>query len=310
VIRENRIDLILTSLGGIYHTAITAYRLSQKFGIPYILEFRDLWDDYPFTGKTFYNKLLSRYYEKKTVLAADHIITSAPGMRTRLKQKYNLSENSISVITNGFDPADLNTGEDSSDNKDVLEMSFCGSMYTSITPVDLFKGLLRADLGNLRIRLNFIGNFRTGFWKIVSEFKPELKKKRIEIQVHPRMDYENMIRHLQRSDLLLVFLPDIKFTDSIYPTKIFDYIALKKPILAFCPKPSDLERFVNENNVGFVVKADDEKNSVEILNRIIEIHKQGDLKRLTATDSILKKYTRRSKTEDLVNIMNSIMGSR
>src|SRR6056297_777325 len=94
-------------IGSVVHTwgALCGFRLSKKFGVPFVYEVRDLW---PLTlvevGKMSRLNPLVIYFDqidKKLAKSAELIITSAPLMKEYYKEKYSIPDDKFLWVTNG-----------------------------------------------------------------------------------------------------------------------------------------------------------------------------------------------------------------
>ena len=294
IMKTNRIDAIYVSMGGIFHTAITAYLLAKKYNIPLFLEFRDLWADHPFIDHGFINRILNNYWERKIVGFAQKVIVVTEGMKDHLQKKYELNENKIEVITNGFDETDFTFLTPTKKEENILIFTFCGSFYKELSPLDLYKSLLKIENEKQPIKIRFIGDFRNYFYELKEEYEEKLKNKNIIIEVIPRLKYQELIQKLKESDLLLVFLPEDKKYNMILTAKIFDYIPLKIPVLGFCPKDSDINKMIKSGNLGFTVEPGNYDQGKKVIKEIIEFWKEDKLKSIHGNDEYINRFTRQN----------------
>ncbi len=307
IIYNNNIDIIFTSVGGVFHSAITAYFLSKKYKIPLILEFRDLWVNHPFQIRTYFNQKLNNIWEAKVINHANKIISLAPSQKEFLQNKYNLNEDKFEIITNGFDDDDFKKDFSIKNKSDVIIFTFCGSFYTTLTPGDLFNSLLLIQDTKQRSIIRFIGNFRSNFWNLKEEFEGRLKEKKIEIEVIPRLIYYKLLKELYKSDVLLLFLPSDYRTKVIYHAKFFDYLAVRKPILSFCPKDSDIENIIKKGNLGFTIESGNIQDGKTQIEKIIKMFKEGSLKDIHGSNEFINQFTRKKVTEKLAKVFDSVI---
>lgn len=307
IIKEKKIDAIFTTLGGVYHPAITAYLLAKKYDIPLILEFRDLWADNPLHEITFYNQKLNNYFEAKTLNFANKVITLAPGAKSLLEDKYKFNKNKIEIIRSGFDKEDFKRGFPSKTEKDTLIITFCGSFYTKLSPADLFNSVLIIEERLIRIKIRFIGNFRKNFWDLKEKFEKRFTDKNVLIKVIPRMHYSKLLDELHKSDVLVLFLPNDKKSKVILHAKLFDYLPIKKPILAFCPKDSDVEHIIKTGNLGFAVESGNIEEGKKQIEKIIELFKKNKLKTVHGNDDFINQFDRKKLTKKLSNLLDSTL---
>jgi glycosyltransferase involved in cell wall biosynthesis len=101
-LRREKVDVIIST--GPPHTVhLIAARVSKRFSIPWIADFRDPW-----TGIDYFDKLaltpvarrLHQRLEYKILTQASSVITVSPFLQKMLE---GISKRKIHVITNGFD---------------------------------------------------------------------------------------------------------------------------------------------------------------------------------------------------------------
>jgi len=306
IMKTNRIDAIYVSMGGIFHTAITAYLLAKKYDLPLFLEFRDLWADHPFINHGFINRILNNYWERKIVGFAKKTIVVTEGMKDHLQKKYEMNEKKFEVITNGFDEADFTFLTPAKKKENTLIFTFCGSFYKELSPIDLYESLLKIQNGKQQIKIRFIGDFRNYFYELLEEYEGKLKDKNIIIEVIPRLKYQELIQKLNESDLLLIFLPDDKKYNMILTAKIFDYLPLKIPVMGFCPESSDVYKMIKSGNLGFSIIPGDYNQGKKVIEEIIYQWKEDKLKKNHGNDELIKRFTRRNLSKRFAKVLDSI----
>ena len=128
------VDLILTS-GPPFASFRLAKRLSDRFGCPYILDYRDLWAEHPHPNTSHPNRLSTIEEEARLLAgcAAVTIVSSSCGLA--LESRFGLGSK-LHVVTNGYDSAELaNVG---SYNFNHFAIVYAGIFYPPkrvITPV-------------------------------------------------------------------------------------------------------------------------------------------------------------------------------
>ena len=89
----------------------------------------------------------------------------------------------------------------------------------------------------------------------------------------------------------------------VVPQKLYNYLALNKPILAVVPPDGRAAEIVRETNSGIVVSPD---NSGEIAACLLELHKKwekGPIE-ININEEAVNKYRRDLLTKKLVSILN------
>lgn len=299
IVINKKIDVIYCTTGGIYNHVITSYKLAKKFQKPLVVDIRDLWVDHPFKEITFYNKILSSYWEKKILKFADKVIVVTPGLKKHYIEKYPFLDNKMEVVTNGFDIENAEYGN-RIDNTEIT-FTFAGNFYKNLSPEDIFNAI--PDNINEKIKLQFIGNFRNQFWNLKQRFE-ERKLQNVEIEILPRMVKNKLYKYLDSADVLLIFLPQGEKYESILTTKLFDYLLHKKPILAFCSLKGDLAEFIKRGNLGFIVEAGNVKDGNKIIRKILDLKKCNKLHDIQRDEEFVNQYSRKNLTKQLAEIIS------
>lgn len=144
------------------------------------------------------------------------------------------------------------------------------------------------------ILFQFIGE---GFKKrLVEEFKNFKKIRNIFISTY--ISKELLSDSLAMADIGIVAqLPGQERV--CYPSKLFGIMASGRPVLAICPKNTEMAKMIIENNLGFVIENGDIKNGVDTIlfakkNRKL-LKEMGEnsynyLKKYFTLDNASKKY--------------------
>jgi glycosyltransferase involved in cell wall biosynthesis len=118
--------------------------------------------------------------------------------------------------------------------------------------------------------------------------------------------HQETIQALKEMDIL--FLPLEKSNSKQHrnlfvPSKLFEYIAIGKPILAIC-EPSEAQEILLESGLGIIISPDNEN---ELINTIYQlIQDPSILKNYKRNDNILNQYSAETATQKLVDIFNRL----
>jgi len=310
-ILTHKIDAIYTFVGGVNHPAITAYYLSKRFDIPFFVEFHDLWADHPFYPRTKIGQKLNDFWERKVLLRAAGVITLAPGSKKILQEKYEFLKERIIFNPNGFDAEYFEREFKPKDkNEKSIVITFCGHLYKNMTPSDIFKAILEYDELDLPLKLRFIGDFRKAFRVLKEQFEQRVKNRDITIDVLPRMPYDLLLEELHKSDAFMLFLPNEEKFKPILHAKLYDYLAVGKPILAFVPLESDVESFIKMGNLGYVAEAGNPESGKKIIKQFITEFKQNKLSKYKASSGYVRKYSRHEAARKILEFMEDKLESR
>lgn len=260
----NKYDLMM----GIYsphHHLKLCYQLNQQFSIPYILDFRDLWDnriihsEYSPNWKEKLQDLTCRYYWAKWLSnASAFTITSAP-WRDKLSE---LTETPGYVIRNGFEANVLNRNERIKNEKFTILHS--GSLYFNQDLEVFWKGLKQfiEVYQPVDFKVEFIGAKRTLFQSSINSFRGDID---LLIEQYQLTDYvvateripkDEVIKKQVSADILL--FPSFPKSPGTYSGKIFEYIGSNTPVLVVPSDNSVIDELMEEINNGFSANTSEE----------------------------------------------------
>ena len=296
-LRETPVDFILASAFPM-NTIRLGSRLAKKFNIPFIADFRDLWDNNLLAGD-FKPSIVERFqrfiYEKhlRNWLGLARLVTSVS--EPLVAEVRRLAPHArTSVITNGFE-AEFFKDSKRQTRSDKFVFSVIGTLKPNQDLSLMLRGLeiflAKKDLN--KIELNFTG---------VSEF-PEVKE-RIEkslpaecTHATDRIPRDEAIRQMFGSHIL--FYAGWRGHRGIASGKIYEYLGARRNIL-IAPNDKDiLERLITETNAGKL--ADTAEEFGEVLNEWYdEWSAKGELE-YHGLDDKINLYTREIQAEKLAD---------
>lgn len=226
-----------------------AYKLSKKFTIPWVADYRDCWsDNFVINGQGGINKLLHRTFfrsfEKKYVSTAMFITTAAPFFQKELQKLFPKKQ--VSVVYNGFVSEQFKSlGKPKPNSK--MTIAFAGTIYP-FQPVEIFlEGLQLFVQTNRGSQINavFYGtNFNEEQKKRVLGFHPRLAK---YITTTDRLNQKELFNQMNNADVLLLF--DNK---GMISGKLYEYLALGKYILMAGRDYGSMEEIISQSSSGTV----------------------------------------------------------
>ncbi len=285
IIKNNHIDAIYSTSGPLTSHLI-AYRLCKRFGIPWMADFRDEWFENPdLPLPTGFHRRLHYHLEGMIVKKASQVITAAP-IFGRLLSKHCPNEPKFETITMGFDPDDYTGRHDQPHQRnEKFTLTFSGLFYGSFRPDPLLKAvnnlIAEGKIQNQTVCFRFIGantpqDLREPDRYGICEFTGFVP-------------HERALHLAGQSDVLLLLLSRERGKDVI-PSKTFEYMALKKPVLAIVPSDGNAAKIIRETGIGLVA---DFENMSDIADAFFRMYKQwanGSLSSIPNADEI-EKYS-------------------
>jgi hypothetical protein len=94
---------------------------------------------------------------------------------------------------------------------------------------------------------------------------------------------------------------DSEDTKSIIPGKLFEYLVSERPIIGVGPKGSDFAEIIIDTNTGVFVDYSEKEKLKNYIANYFDLFLEGNLK---SNGVGLQKYSRKSLTEKLANLLN------
>lgn len=295
-LNENPVDLIITT-GPPHSMHLIGLGLKKKVGIPWLADFRDPWTD-----SDFYHRLrltgladfIHHRWEKKVLSSADFVTTVSMYLGRSME---NIAGRKIEVVNNGYDPEDFNfESEIHADNH--FTISHFGAFSRDRNPANLWKALGELSRENLQfaavLKIQLIG--QTDETVLHSIRENGLEK---QLVVIPHKNHREGLEILRRSGILLLPVNDSPNAMGILPGKMYEYIALRRPIIAIGPPSGDVASIISETRSGFVHHFDDFTGLKKTVENLYNKFREGNL---ILNSGNYEKYSRKSLAEKIINI--------
>lgn len=270
ILKKNNIIKIVVT-GPPFSTFIIGFILSEIFNKKLILDYRDPWiNSFQNKEKLFKGKF-NYFVQKKILEGADAIIfNTKDALNFYIDSEYKLIVHGKSyVINNGFEKI-LNNNHVNKDSDRII-IIYSGNFYGERRLFYLFEPLIqlvnKKIINLLKIQIHVYG-------KITQIDKIKIKKYNlvnniIEMDYIP---YDKILSAMSNGDILyLVQGNDFKYS---IPYKFFDYLSIKKPILAVTTKNSAIENIMKEIHCGEICYLDDNESIIQGLINLIHYKKK------------------------------------
>ncbi|MGH8603146.1 MAG: glycosyltransferase, partial [Gammaproteobacteria bacterium] len=229
MLKKTHVDVILSTAPP--HTAhLIAARLSRRFNIAWVADFRDPMARIPFYRSRRDKKLKKALWErleKRIVVEADAVILNTDRMKGEFENVYGERvSQKFYCVSNGFD-SELFEKYNHFDppQEDCLIITHAGSLYGSRNPTALFEALALAISQGLipkpGIRLNLLGSYVRA-WGLPEKVE-ELKLGSVVNLLAP-VPHGEGLKSMAASHVLLVRHPESIIQ---VPAKLYEYMALR-----------------------------------------------------------------------------------
>ncbi len=302
-LEKNPVDAIV-STGPPHSMHLIAMKLKESLGIPWLADFRDPWTQIDFYDKLMLGKRADSKHkelEKKVLSRADKLVTVSENCARGLEK---IGGRTTEIVTNGFDPEDFRDLPGTDYGRFII--MHLGSMNADRNPAVLFRVLsdLVKENSFFRDNLRIVFTGKTDFTVKESAVKYGLSD---YVRFDPPLPYREALRKAARSAVLLLPLNNTKNVKGITTGKLFDYIALKRPVLCIGPPDGDAARIIGKTNSGLTAGFEDYEVCREILLKFSENFKKR--KTWPVNEDMLAQYDRRALSTRIAGLLNQISRS-
>lgn len=229
VIKKEKPDIIFSTAPP-PTTHLVARKLAKWSQLPWFADFRDPW-----THIFYYENLrvnpVSRWInnalERRVLKDADKVITVSDHFFPNI----DLGKKNV-LIENGFDPDDVEgLNEETKTRNEKFTIRYIGTLKTN----QFFKNFFEI-LKEIGTRAEYKGTikFETAGY-IDSSIKEYMENelKGIDVHIQGYIDHPEALKQMAQADLLILAIGRGQKSKNVISTKIFEYLMVGRPILAF-----------------------------------------------------------------------------
>lgn len=326
LIRQKHIDIILTSYPT-QEALIAGLLLKLVTGKKWVVDYRDLSRSFPLQAwflkdANALRLAADKMLDKIIVHKADIITVVGKRMRQEMIDVFGEKIRvKVHVVFNGYDPDDFNSVGKGSKGKypeisdRTFVITYLGSWTTLDTPEYFLRGLgrllrKRKDLRH-KIRFIHIGEVRYDS-ELMQQITRWIQEENLDDVVDdlPHVPHSEALSWLNASTAALLVQNEIKecpgATDHALPTKGFEYLAARKPVLTLAPLNGEVAGLIRSCNAGEVVPPTDIDAIEKAIYSMYTAFKNGTLNR-DINVPVIQTFERRRQTEVLARVLDSLL---
>jgi glycosyltransferase involved in cell wall biosynthesis len=299
-IRANKVDVII-STGPPHSMHLIALRISKKFDIPWLADFRDPWTTMDYYKDLRLTTLADNKHhglESRILKEADAVVVIGGQMKAEFETK---RRGEVLVIPNGYDEEDFDTA---TDLKVDEHFSFvhAGSFVPRRNPHALWKAFSELKRENhplfqfLKIKL--IGRVDQTVLDSIHSFGLD---EFVEVQSYT--PHHAVVEILKSSQVLLLPIDNFEGAQWVLTGKIFEYMAARRPILCIGPIDGDAARMIDKTQSGKTFDFEDVSGIKTHLVELFDLFRHGSL---AITGSKIEAYSRKGLTGKLAAALDKL----
>ncbi len=320
-LRDRQHDAILVTAPA-YSSFYIGAALKRRFGLPLILDYRDEWD---LSGKYLENaqrdwisRVVQSRMQQQLLRTADAVVATTRRSTEALAEKLShLKHGAAShCIYNGYDAEDFeNAIPDSAASHngcDVLKpergtfrLVYTGTLWNLTDIEPLVRGIehldnARPDLSR-RLELVCVGR-KTAEQSALLNRINNTSARLVSIDY---CEHSTVLQWLRSASGVCLLLSDVPGAERVVPAKLFEYLAVRKDMLAISPAGETAD-IVNQ----FFPQGHFTPGQVSAISDWLQHHiSAADLPthESSVDETALREFSRESQTERLTEILNSLV---
>ncbi len=282
---------------------IVAKELREKHNVPWVADLRDLWTQNHYYPYSPLRRAIERRLEINTLRKANALVTASEHACSKLGTLHE--GKSIHVITNGFDPDEINSP--CADLTDKFTITYTGNLYPGKqSPEPLFAALrdliAQGIMDAKDVEVRFYG--AEAGWVDKQAKRHGLRGIVKQFGIVPR---EVALNKQRESQLLLL----IKWNDprerGAYSAKVFEYLAARRPVLAVGGYDDVVSKLLDETKAGICGPT-----AEEVKSTLIEVYREyqavGKVGYKGAEDKI-DRYSQREMAQKFALVLDEVSSS-
>lgn len=300
---------ILWSTGDPWSSHWLGDKLTEKFKIPWVADFRDPWTlgDVNLKNRSEFSFRMDKKEEMKVLKKASMLTFNAKGTEELYQREYHDYNLRSSTIYNCYDSSLFND-KDSAKNlfdDDYLNIVFFGKfrpLSPAIPFIKLLELLYKHDS-------KIAGKIRMYSFGELGKEEEELAQKKKVLKNFVSLEkvpLEEALPILSRADLLwLSTHPRRKY---IVPAKLWDYLAARRPILSVAPN-TEIVTILKETGSGIQLDNGNSASIVKLMADCVRAKEQNSPMPIPVKfdDKEIKQYDAPVATQKLADIFDELI---
>ena len=283
---------------------LVALRLARETGLPWVAHFSDPWVDSPYLTANPWARRTAARHERAVIAEASRVVFVNRFTLDRVMAKYPAEWLARArVVSQGFErgeppPAGQPGGP--------LRLVYTGRFYDGLRTPEVFLAALaaihRTHSLEGRLSVEFVGGGMDPY-----EARARMLGLQRVASFTGRVDPAGARARAAAADVLLIIDAPSDGHSLFLPSKLVDYLPLRKPILALTPRPGPSADLVNALGYAVIDPADQPGIAAAIENLLVA-HAAEPLVPSPQHDQVSQAYDIRETTRSFARILDEARG--
>jgi hypothetical protein len=295
-------DLVV-SINNPFHLHLHGYLLSRLTDTPWLAELRDPIASHPDRSPTSPRTWGAHAVERLVVHEADQVVwhdgIQIPEDYFAERYPGLPAERFFRLPVMGYERAAFESVP--AEEYDAFTVTYAGSFYEGwIEPYTFLEGLgAYREAGGEPLRAQFYGDWNEAYARAATEAGVA-----DWVVTHEFVPHEEIVPVLKGSDVLLYVGGDDPGNRLNLPSKLWDYVGARTPILAVVDPEFRVAEFLREHGLGVVVEPGDADRVVVALRRL----RAGEV--TLSEDTDVDRFSREHSADVLAQVFDAVADGR
>ncbi len=302
-------DIIIVTSPSLF-TGISALLLSKMKSIPFVFEVRDLWPESAVATGVLSNKHLIKILyslEKSLYKNAKKIVVLTPAFKKDIEKRFPEYTDKIEVITNA---ADFDLMQPSDKNNWVRENY--GWENKKVFAYFGAHGLANDLMQVLEVAKSLKNDPEILFVLIGDGMQKKLLKEKAEeyaldnIQFIDSVSKNEVADYINAADIGMAILKKTDTFKTVYPNKVFDYMACKRPVLVTIDGIT--RELIEDSNCGLYAEPENMEDFKKVVAKFCNMNEE-ELKTLgeNGFSFVEENFDREKLAKQYLNIIMGVV---
>ncbi len=294
-LKTHEMDLIYVS-GPPFTAFLAANRLSRRFSVPWIAEYRDGWSRYLYAPRPPWRQAIDEMIENRLTARASGIVTVTQPWAEHYRARFGRP---ATAVYNGVDPdMVMSSVARAADREAPVSIVYMGGLYEGLRdPSILYQAIRMSQLRPDELRLRYYGPSHVEVIPLAKRFGVGAF-----VELQDRVPYHESLLIQRQGDVLLLL--QSPFDPRNVPAKLFEYLASGRPILGVGLDEGIPARIIRERRAGFYV-SDPAAIAEQLKTWVAEKKATGTIADIPA--SAIRGLSRRDQFRRLEQFLESIL---
>ena len=266
--------------------------LSKILGKPFILEIRDIWPESIISVGILKNGIIIRALEgleKWMVHCADGVVVVTEGIERHIRA---LGYNQVTMVPNGVLLSKFRINPKPTKGEMIVVAYFgtIGMAHNVENIVEAARHL--KDVQNIKFIIAGDGSERENIRRLCLDLD--------NVTLYPLLSRKELLLLFDEIDVGIVSLKDNKLFQGALPSKMFEYLAMGKPVILSLPE-GEATQLIMKNNCGVIIQPENDTDLVHAIKQYADDPKLMQLHGFNGRNMVEEKFNREQLALELLN---------